>query len=71
MHGKPIKTVENNDTKRKAVIYLNLDESFEVEYYENNRLVHSYEAVGQTFDSIRNMVDNYVISSVSPELLEG
>jgi NADH:ubiquinone oxidoreductase subunit E len=63
--------LQSLDRKRKAVITLMLDESFEVEYYENNKLIHSFEAVNVSYDKVQEQASQFVNYENSPVLLEG
>jgi NADH:ubiquinone oxidoreductase subunit E len=63
--------LQSLDRKRKAVITLLLDESFEVEYYENNKLIHSFEAVNVSYDKVQEQANQFVNYESSPVLLEG
>ena len=61
----------SEDKKRKVVISLLLDESFEVEYYENGKVIHSYEAINASYDKLREQAYQFINYESSPVLLEG
>lgn len=61
----------SEDKKRKVVISLLLDESFEVEYYENGKVIHSFEAVNASYAKLQEQAYQYINYESSPVLLEG
>ena len=63
--------LESTDKKRKVIISMLLDESFEIEYFENGKLIHSYEAVNKPINQIYEIARQFVNYENSPVLLEG
>ena len=59
------------DRKRKVVVSMKLDETFDVEYFENGKLIHSYDAFNKTITEIQEQAQQFINYEDSPVLLEG
>lgn len=66
-----VNVLVSEDKRRKVVISLLLDESFEIEYFEDGKVIHSFEAINASYDKLNEQAYQFINYQSSPVLLEG